>query len=76
VDVDTNDAVTLTDIMLTIGICKPYDDESKILASIPTKNGFHLITKRFDVMEFKKKYPNVDVIKKNPTLLYLPNSLE
>jgi hypothetical protein len=76
VDVDTNDAVTLTDIMLTIGICKPYDDDSKILASIPTKNGFHLITKRFDVMEFKKKYPNVDVIKKNPTLLYLPNSLE
>jgi hypothetical protein len=76
VDIDTNDAVAIADIMLTIGICKPYDDESKIIASIPTKNGFHLITKRFDVMEFKKKYPNIDIVKKNPTLLYLPKSLE
>lgn len=47
----------------------------KIEAIIPTKNGHHLITKRFDVMEFKKKYPDVDIQKKNPTLLYLPNSL-
>lgn len=47
----------------------------KIEAIIPTKNGHHLITKRFDVMEFKKKYPDVDIQKKNPTLLYLPDSL-
>ena len=43
---------------------------------IPTKNGFHLITDRFDVLEFKKNYPEVDIQKKNPTLLYLPDSLE
>jgi hypothetical protein len=42
---------------------------------IPTKNGFHFITKRFDVMEFKKHYPDIDIQKKNPTLLYLPESL-
>jgi hypothetical protein len=42
---------------------------------IPTKNGVHLITKRFDVMQFKKQYPDVDIQKKIPTLLYLPNSL-
>jgi hypothetical protein len=42
---------------------------------IPTKNGFHFITKRFDVMEFKKHYPDIDIAKKNPTLLYYPNSL-
>ena len=48
----------------------------KIEAIIPTKNGHHLITKKFDVMEFRKKYPDVDIQKKNPTLLYLPNSLE
>ena len=47
----------------------------KIEAIIPTKSGFHLITKRFDVMEFKKKYPDVDIQKKNPTLLYYPKSL-
>lgn len=54
--------------------CKPYG--SKIEAIIPTKNGHHLITKKFDVMEFKKQYPEVDIQKKNPTLLFLPNSLE
>ena len=47
----------------------------KIEAIIPTKNGHHLITKKFDVMEFRKKYPDIDIQKKNPTLLYLPNSL-
>jgi len=27
------------------------------------------------VMEFKKYYPEIDIQKKNPTLLYLPKSL-
>jgi hypothetical protein len=52
-----------------------YDYDPKVIKVIPTKNGYHLITKRFDVMEFKKQYPEVDIQKKNPTLLYLPNSL-
>jgi len=59
--------------------CKPvstFFTEPKIEAIIPTKNGHHLITKRFDVLEFKKKYPNVDIQKKNPTLLYYPDSLD
>ena len=47
----------------------------KIEAIIPTKNGHHLITKKFDVKKFKDRYPNVDVQKKNPTLLFLPESL-
>lgn len=48
----------------------------KIEAVIPTKNGHHLITKKFDVMAFKKEYPDIDIQKKNPTLLYYPNSLD
>jgi len=52
-----------------------YDYVSKVIAQIPTKNGFHLITERFDVMEFKKHFPDIDIVKKNPTLLFLPNSL-
>jgi hypothetical protein len=47
----------------------------KIEAIIPTKNGHHLITKKFDVTVFAKLYPNVDIQKKNPTLLYYPKSL-
>jgi hypothetical protein len=27
-------------------------------------------------MKFKEKYPDVDIQKKNPTLLYYPNSLD
>lgn len=48
----------------------------KIEAIIPTKNGYHLITKKFDVIKFKEKYPHIDIQKKNPTLLYYPNSLD
>lgn len=54
--------------------CKPFGN--KIEAIIPTKNGYHLITKRFDVMNFKEKYPDIDIQRKNPTLLYFPDSLD
>lgn len=43
---------------------------SKILAEIPTKNGVHLITTPFNIQQFKEFYPNIDVHKNNPTLLY------
>lgn len=59
-----------------VGFPIGYEVGPKIEAVIPTKNGHHLITKRFDVVEFKKKYPDVEIQKKNPTLLYLPDSLE
>ena len=75
VDIDSKDAGELAGVMLSINmLCRPEGD--KIEAMIPTKNGFHLITKRFDVMEFKKQYPNIDIQKKNTTLLYYPNSLD
>jgi hypothetical protein len=57
------------------GMPTGYSVGPKIEAIIPTKNGHHLITKRFDVQAFKEKYPNIDIQKKNPTLLYYPNSL-
>ena len=58
-----------------VGIPNGYKTGPKVEAIIPTKNGHHLITKRFDVKEFKEKYPEVDIQKKNPTLLYYPDSL-
>jgi len=58
------------------GIPIGHEVGPKVEAVIPTKNGHHLITKRFDVMKFKEKYPNIDIQKKNPTLLYLPDSLD
>jgi hypothetical protein len=74
VDVDTLDASVISSVMLSISLCNPIE-EDKIITMIPTKNGVHLITKRFDVMQFKKQFPDMDIQKKNPTLLYLPDSL-
>ena len=74
VDVDTKDKQFLRDITMDLMYVLPVGD--KVEKVIKTKNGFHLITCKFNVMEFKDKYPDVDIQKKNPTLLYLPNSLE
>lgn len=74
IDVDTKDIRELETIKFTVNkLCKPFGD--KIWETIPTKNGFHLITDKFDVMSFKISYPDLDIQKKNPTLLYLPDSL-
>lgn len=48
--------------------CEPVGN--KIISIIPTKNGNHLITKPFNLKQFKDKYPDIDVHKNNPTLLY------
>lgn len=79
IDLDDVDAVSPLLMAVIEYECKPistFQSEPKIEAIIPTKSGFHLITKKFDVMKFKEKYPNIDIQKKNPTLLYYPNSLE
>lgn len=78
VDVDVKDKTVVERIINLINEIRP--EGNKIEAIIPTKNGYHLITKRFDVMEFKK-YMELggevpDIQKKNPTLLYYPSSLE
>jgi hypothetical protein len=74
VDIDTKDSKEIFNIKLGIDSCQPFGRD-KIIAEIPTRNGLHLITEKFDVMEFKKRWPDIDIQKKNPTLLYLPNSL-
>jgi hypothetical protein len=73
IDVDDKDTKELVNITSLIKSLRP--EGSKLEACLPTKSGYHLITKRFDVMEFRKEYPNIDIQKKNPTLLYYPNSL-
>lgn len=73
VDIDANDVSYIEGVIKNINEIRPEGD--KIEAMIPTKSGVHLITKRFDVMEFKKRYPEIDIQKKNPTLLYYPNSI-
>lgn len=74
VDIDTKDKKFLREVTMFLMEIQPVGD--KIEKVIPTKNGFHLITQKFNVIEFQKKYAEVDIQRKNPTLLYFPNSLE
>lgn len=74
VDIDTKEKSFIEEVSTFINVkCEPIRD--KINGIIPTKNGYHLITDKFDVMTFKEKYPDIDIQKKNPTLLYYPESL-
>jgi len=75
VDIDTKDESVDREVQLFINTkCRPFGQ--KIIANIRTKNGNHLITERFDVKTFSEKYPDIDIQKKNPTLLYYPDSLD
>jgi len=74
IDVDDKNVRGLVPITSFIHSLRPEGD--KVEACIPTRNGYHLITKRFDAEMFKKEYPSIDIQKKNPTLLYYPNSLD
>ena len=74
VDIDTTDPDFLYEVADFIKGLKPVG--FKVEKVIQTKNGRHLITSRFDVKTFSEKYPDVDIQKKNPTLLYYPNSLD
>lgn len=74
VDIDTKEVGIENLISNEINLLRPVGN--KVEAIIPTKSGYHLITKKFDVLEFSKMYPNIDIQKKNPTMLYLPNSLD
>ncbi len=74
VDIDTKDFKTLVEVGDFIDNLRPVGN--KVITTIPTKNGFHLITERFDVKTFSEKYPDIDIQKKNPTLLYYPDSLD
>ena len=81
IDIDTKSVHTRNMIVNIIESIRPTDKGNKVEAIIPTKSGVHLITTRFDVMEFGKQLTErgevvPDIQKKNPTLLFLPYSLE
>jgi len=67
VDIDGDSG--LSPIIDAINNCNPTG-YNKIFGIIPTKNGQHIISQPFNIEEFKKSYPNIDIQKNNPTLLY------
>ena len=71
IDIDEQEDVTnISDIIDTINSLQPSGQ--KIIETIHTKKGLHLISYPFNVMSFQKIYPNIDVHKDNPTVLYIP----
>jgi len=49
---------------------KGGENSDKVFMTVPTKSGYHLVSWPFDIESFHKRYPEVDVHKNNPTLLY------
>ena len=74
IDIDMNDYNVLNKIGTILNNIKPIEDD-KWIDTIPTKNGFHMITKPFNRAEFNK-YMQLqgdvpDVHTDNPTILYI-----
>lgn len=70
VDVDTKDLSVLEEIKGIISQCEPLGD--KIVATIPTLHGYHLITKPFNKAKFANVYGlPLDIHDNNPTVLYI-----
>ena len=77
IDVDMNDLEVVNQIERIINIMEPIDRTvTKLMYTIPTKNGYHMITKPFNRAEFNK-YMQLqgdvpDIHTDNPTVLYIP----
>ena len=71
IDIDGDfDDEWLLGMIRFIDNCKP--EGNKLVTQLPTKNGIHLITKPFDLQDFKNKYSEIDIHKDNPINLYVP----
>jgi len=74
IDVDMNDLEVVNKIGRLINNIKPIE-EDKWIETIPTKNGFHMITRPFDRAEFAKymqlQGDTPDIHTDNPTILYI-----
>lgn len=72
VDIDTTNQNFVDLVQNDIKNCEPNRRSNKTVAILRTKNGYHIISSPFNMEEFKKLHPEVDVHKDNPTILYIP----
>lgn len=69
IDLDEKNLKIATDLVRYIKDIEPIGD--KLYHVLPTRNGFHLITKPFNLQVFKTQYPELEIHKNNPTILYV-----
>jgi hypothetical protein len=75
IDIDMNDLEVVNKIERIINSVEPIDRTvTKLMYVLPTKNGFHMITKPFNRAEFTKymqlQGDTPDIHTDNPTILY------
>ncbi len=76
-DFDTKDIELITKYLDIAMGCK-HAGSSLVFGLIPTVNGYHALTKGFDLKQFTQqlaiaKLDNIDIHKDNPTVLYYSN---
>jgi len=72
VDVDDDKNVNFGEISAELLVLQREAKREPLIVRIPTKNGYHIITRPFNLQKFREVYPNVDVHKDNPSILYCP----
>lgn len=84
VDVDTKDKDAVDFIKLEIdrvwANVHPQDwgksrEAAWLTAEIPTLNGFHLVSRPFNLQEFHNRFPDTEVKKNGLTALYVPQCI-
>lgn len=71
IDLD-NEHININEIKTVITRLLLEAQNDPTINEMPTKNGIHLIARPFNLQEFKNRYPQIDVHKDNPTILYIP----
>ncbi|MBQ6097898.1 MAG: hypothetical protein IJK99_09145 [Bacteroidales bacterium] len=70
IDIDTQDDALAAEVADFINGLEPTTIERKLKLVVSTLHGVHLITTPFNLQRFKERFPDIDVHKDNPTLLY------
>ena len=70
--VDLKENTESSQIMTLVQVLQHGTNKEPLCEIIPTKNGFHLITRPFNVLKFKLQFPHIEIHKNNPTILYIP----
>ena len=74
VDIDGIEGVRVATFRIRYKLQELYNGthETPVVAELPTKNGMHIITRPVRLDVFKHEFPQIDVHKDNPTILYAP----
>ena len=70
VDIDADDIEELNEKSAKIINYLMSPEVNAFRYTVPTLNGIHVITKKFNSKAFSEIFPDVDIHKDNPTLLY------